>query len=139
VERNGAAARGAERATTVIGRSIVIKGELLGAEALRIDGRIEGDLRCSVLDIGESGSVEGAIEARAVRVLGILDGRVATDELVVGARGRVSGEIRYERLSVAAGGQIHGRMSCGPGDAARAPPAAKDAAPPGDAVHVYIE
>ena len=58
-----------EQAT--IGRTLVIKGEISGAEALYIDGRIEGKISLpdNRVTIGRNGSVQANITAREVVVM----------------------------------------------------------------------
>ena len=55
-----------------IGRTLVIKGEISGSEALYIDGRIEGKITMpdSRVTIGRNGKVDASIQAREVVVMG---------------------------------------------------------------------
>jgi hypothetical protein len=64
-----------EQAT--IGRTLVIKGEISGAEALYVDGRIEGKISLpeNRVTIGRNGSVQANITAREVVVMGKVNGK----------------------------------------------------------------
>ena len=55
-----------------IGRTLVIKGEISGSEALYIDGRIEGKITMpeSRVTIGRNGKVDASIQAREVVIMG---------------------------------------------------------------------
>ena len=55
-----------------IGRTLYIKGEVSGSEALYIDGRIEGKITMpdSRVTIGRNGKVDATIHAREVVVMG---------------------------------------------------------------------
>ena len=59
----------AEQAT--IGRSIVIKGEITGAETLYIDGRVEGSIKLpeNRVTVGRNGVVLASVAAREVVVI----------------------------------------------------------------------
>src|SRR4029077_20822280 len=60
----------ADQAT--IGKSLVIKGEVTGAESLYIDGRVEGSINLAGnrVTIGRNGVVAANINAREIVVLG---------------------------------------------------------------------
>ena len=99
-----------EQAT--IGRSLVIKGEIIGAEALYIDGRVEGKI--SVPDfrvtIGRNGSV-AAISAREVIVMGKVHGNVVcTDRIEVRSEGSLIGDVITQRISVEEGALLKGNV-----------------------------
>src|ERR1700688_3540994 len=79
-----------EQAT--IGRSLVIKGELSGSEALYIDGRIEGKITMpdNRVTIGRNGSVQANIVAREVVVMGKVSGNIeCSDRVDIRGEGQV--------------------------------------------------
>ena len=68
-----------------IGRTLVIKGEISGSEALYIDGRIEGKITMpeSRVTIGRNGKVDASICAREVVVMGKVNGNIECSDRVV--------------------------------------------------------
>ena len=64
------AAPSLEQAT--IGRTLVIKGEVSGAEALYIDGRVEGTISFpeSRVTIGRNGNVAANVNAKELVIMG---------------------------------------------------------------------
>jgi cytoskeletal protein CcmA (bactofilin family) len=101
----------AEQAT--IGRSIVIKGEVSGAEALYIDGRIEGSIHLADqrVTIGRNGVVAASIHAREVVVMGKVEGNVnCTERVDVRAEGALTGDVVSPRISVEDGAIIKGSI-----------------------------
>src|ERR1700686_5374838 len=77
-----------EQAT--IGRTLVIKGELSGSEALYIDGRVEGKISLpdNRVTIGRNGSVQANIIAREVVVMGKVNGNIeCTDRVDIRSEG----------------------------------------------------
>jgi cytoskeletal protein CcmA (bactofilin family) len=95
---------------SVIGADITITGNIEASVDLHIEGRVQGDVRCATLILGESSSVNGSIFADRVRVSGIVDGAIETKDLAVEATARVTGDITYDRLRVANGGMLEGQM-----------------------------
>lgn len=100
-----------EQAT--IGRSMVIKGELSGAEALYIDGRIEGSIHFADnrVTIGRNGSVTANIEAKEVVIMGEVKGNIeCTDRLDIRSEGSLIGDVVTRRISVEDGAMMKGSV-----------------------------
>lgn len=94
-----------------IGRTLVIKGEISGSEALYIDGRIEGKITMpdSRVTIGRNGKVDASIQAREVVVMGKVTGNIeCSDRVDIRAEGSVSGDISTARISVEDGAALKG-------------------------------
>jgi cytoskeletal protein CcmA (bactofilin family) len=59
-----------------IGRSLVIKGEITGAESLFIDGRVEGTINFpdNRVTVGRNGNVAANITAKEIVIMGKVQG-----------------------------------------------------------------
>lgn len=91
------------------GQSIVIKGEVSGAEDLVIAGRVEGKIRLDgcALTLAPGSQVVGEIEAGTIIVSGTIDGSVvASKRLEARATALIEGDISTPVLLVAEGAQI---------------------------------
>lgn len=102
---------GAEELMSVIGNGIVVTGNIKAEVDLHIEGRVEGDVHCATLILGERGSVTGNIFAVRVRVSGMVEGGVQTTDLAIESTARVNGDVTYSRLRIANGGIIAGSMT----------------------------
>jgi cytoskeletal protein CcmA (bactofilin family) len=94
-----------------IGRTLVIKGEISGSEALYIDGRIEGKIILpeSRVTIGRNGKVDASIQAREVVIMGKVTGNIeCSDRVDIRAEGSVSGDISTVRITVEDGAALKG-------------------------------
>ena len=126
-----------EQAT--IGRTLVIKGELSGAEALYIDGRVEGKISLPDhrVTIGRNGSAQANITAREVVVMGKVNGNIdCSDRVDIRAEGSVTGDVSTMRISVEDGAVLKGGIQVKSGEQkhqaqsqAKSPEAPKPAAP----------
>ena len=106
-------ARSFERDIVNIGKSIVIKGELNGSEDLTIEGQVEGTIQLSdhVLTIGPNGRIKAQVFAKAVIVLGEVNGNVtATDKVAIRDNGSVDGDISSPRVAIAEGAHFRGSV-----------------------------
>ena len=101
------AARGDNR--SVITDDIRITGDLDGGGDLRIDGAVEGNIRCHGLTIGESGRVEGEIAADIVEIGGRFNGKITTRVLTLTHSAKVDGSLSVsESLAIEAGAHFEG-------------------------------
>lgn len=106
---------------TSLGRTIVVKGELVAREHLIIEGRFEG--RLSVPDhdlaIGRHAVVTAEIFAGSVTVLGTAKGQLtATEAVELRPTASVEGEIVSARLAIDEGAYFRGRVDPKRADAA---------------------
>jgi cytoskeletal protein CcmA (bactofilin family) len=98
---------------SVIGPTLVFKGELSADEDLVIEGTIEGTIahHKKNLTIGAKGRVSADIHASSVLVEGQLDGDIHSDGLVSLAKGAtVNGNINCARLVLQDGARFNGRI-----------------------------
>jgi cytoskeletal protein CcmA (bactofilin family) len=107
------ARRQIERDIVNIGKSVVIKGELNGSEDLTIEGHVEGkiELKDHVLTIGPNGKIKAQVFAKAVIVLGEVNGNVtATEKVDIRDGGSVDGDIVSPRVAIAEGAHFRGSV-----------------------------
>ena len=100
-----------EQAT--IGRTLVIKGEISGAESLFIDGRVEGTINIpeNRVTIGRNGVVAADVNAREVVIMGKVQGNVICgDRLDIRSDGSVTGDVVVQRISVEDGAILKGSV-----------------------------
>jgi len=98
---------------TLIGKSIVIKGEVSCDGDLYIDGQVEGTIgpKGNRLTIGPNGRVRANVIASALVVQGKLEGNVQASERVdIKQSAIVVGDIVTQRISIEEGAQIKGSV-----------------------------
>jgi cytoskeletal protein CcmA (bactofilin family) len=99
--------------STVIGKSVIIRGELSGNEDLYIDGDVEGTVTLpeSRLTIGPNAKVRADISVRDVIIFGHLTGNVkASGRVDLRQSAFVSGDISAGRLSIEESAVLTGRV-----------------------------
>lgn len=132
-------AAGSPTEQATIGRSLVIKGEVTGAESLYIDGRIEGSINVSDhrVTVGRNGNVAANILAREVVIMGKVKGNIqCSDRLDIRSEGSLTGDVTTQRISVEDGAILKGSVQVRAADGKSIPgqgqskPAAFDAPKP---------
>jgi cytoskeletal protein CcmA (bactofilin family) len=99
--------------STVIGKSVIIRGELSGNEDLYIDGDIEGTITLpeSRLTVGPNAQVRADVSAREVVIFGHLAGNIkATGRVDLRQSALVKGDILAGRLSIEESAVLTGRV-----------------------------
>jgi cytoskeletal protein CcmA (bactofilin family) len=98
---------------SVLGKSLVFKGELTANEDLLIQGRVDGSIThtASTLTIGAHGDVKADITARRVIVQGKLEGDIrASESVVVEVSANVRGNIVAPRVTLKDGAKFRGSI-----------------------------
>jgi len=97
----------------MIGKSLLIKGEITGSESLYIEGKVEGsiDLPADHVTVGRNGRVSANIAARDIIVLGeVLGSCKASDHLDIRSEGSLYGDVVVSRISVEDGAFLTGSI-----------------------------
>jgi cytoskeletal protein CcmA (bactofilin family) len=104
------------RSVSVIGPTLVFKGELSADEDLVIQGTIEGTIahHKKNLTVGKEGRVKADINAAAVVIEGQVDGDIHGDDYVELAKSAVvRGNIYCPRIKMADGARFNGSIDMG--------------------------
>ena len=102
---------GSANPKVIIGKSIVVKGELSGSEDLTVEGQVEGKiaLKQHVLTVGVHGRIRAQVFAKSVVVLGEVIGNIeATEKVTIRNEGTVEGDIKAPRVAIAEGAKFRG-------------------------------
>ena len=94
-----------------IGRTLVVKGEVTGAESIFIDGHVEGTISFPNhrVTIGRNGNVAASITAKELVIMGKVQGNVeCADRLDIRSEGVLSGDVITHRFSVEEGAILKG-------------------------------
>ena len=92
-----------------------IIGTIITDSDMRVDGTIEGDVKCSgKLVIGEHGLVKGTVECQNAEIMGKLDGKIEVKyALALRATSNLKGEITTGTLMVEPNAMFNGTCQMG--------------------------
>jgi cytoskeletal protein CcmA (bactofilin family) len=118
----------------VLGKSVIVKGQIYSREDLTIDGEVEGSVECQEhrLTIGPNGRVKAGVKAREVVVLGTIHGDVETsDKIEIRKDAKLVGDIKTARIGIEDGAYFKGNIDIvRPEPKVAAAPAKPAAVPP---------
>jgi cytoskeletal protein CcmA (bactofilin family) len=116
----------------VLGKSVIVKGQIISREDLTIDGEVEGtvELHEHRLTIGGNGRVKASVKARELVVLGTIQGDVeTTDKIDIRKDAKLVGDIKTARIVIEDGAYFKGNIDIVRPEAAKpAPTPAKPSA-----------
>ncbi len=97
----------------ILGKSVIVKGQIFSREDLTIDGEIEGtvELQEHRLTVGPNGKVMAAIKAREICIIGTVNGNVeASDKIDIRKDAKLVGDIRTARIVIEDGAYFKGNI-----------------------------
>ncbi len=96
----------------IVGRDIVINGEINSCDRLVVEGRVEASMKdCREIEIAKTGTFKGQVEFDRADISGTFEGDLTAREyLVVRATGRITGKVKFGELEIERGGQIVGEV-----------------------------
>jgi cytoskeletal protein CcmA (bactofilin family) len=101
---------------TAVGRHIRVQGHLTATEHVIIEGVFEGDIVVPDhgVAIGGAGHLRGDLSARAITVLGRVDGNLTASALIeLRSTAVVAGRLVSPRLSIEEGARFQGTVDAG--------------------------
>ena len=109
-------AHGSEKVETIIGKGVVIQGDLIYSGGLYIEGRVIGKVLAnnaidSLLTLAPEGSVDGEIRASNAIISGRLLGDIhSTERIELTETAQIQGNIHYKLLEITAGATVSGQL-----------------------------
>ena len=98
--------------STIIGEGFTFIGEVQGSSAIRIEGKIIGNVNVDGgIVLGEKGIIEGDINTKSAVIFGTINGNVKTSQLEIKNSGFVNGDITTNTLEIELGAQYNGKLN----------------------------
>ena len=94
---------------SVISAGDSIIGDLVSSTAIDIFGKIEGNLKCNVINIRDEGVISGMISANYTKISGAFTGSIVSKIVHISATGIVSADISYGILISEEGAKLTGK------------------------------
>jgi len=118
--------------SAVIGKSVVIKGQIYSREDLVVDGELEGTIEAHEhrITVGPNGKIQANLKGREVVLLGQVHGNVeATDKIEIRKDARLVGDIKTARIVIEDGAYFKGSIDISKAEPKAAPQPQRPAGP----------
>lgn len=100
----------------IVGREIVLSGQITSCDRLVVEGRVEASLtETRAVEIAETGHFKGSAEIESAEIAGRYEGTLTVRErLFIRSTGKVNGKVTYGQIEIEPGGEIAGEIHVGP-------------------------
>src|SRR5215471_3838595 len=98
----------ASEATSSISSGLSIAGKIFGQGKLGIFGQVQGEVRASIVEIGEGAQVEGDIVAEELTIGGRVKGAIHANRVKLTSTAVVEGDIYHRSLAIEENAQFEG-------------------------------
>ena len=93
---------------SVIASDVRIVGDIIAQGEIQVDGKVDGDIICATLVIGEGARISGEVSAGLVKVHGELVGKINASVVSIARSACVQGDVTHESLEIEAGARLEG-------------------------------
>ncbi len=97
-------------APSVLSTDLFVTGNLKSESGLKIEGRIDGDIRAQLIQVGEKAIVKGQVAAEEIVVNGRIKGKIRGIRVRLNNGSRVEGDIVHETIAIEAGAHFEGTV-----------------------------
>lgn len=104
---------GDESINSILGAEISVQGDISFRGKVRVDGKINGNVKGEYLILGESGKINGDIEANSLICYGEITGNIKVEKLSVQKTSFINGKIETNDLFVDSGASLNSEVRAG--------------------------
>jgi cytoskeletal protein CcmA (bactofilin family) len=105
---NGGGAGQRRLAPSILSEGFRVEGDIACTGEVHIGGTLSGNLTAGKITIGETGSVNGTVEAETAVINGSLSGRLVAVDVVLGRASHVTADIVYCSMRIEPGAVFEG-------------------------------
>ncbi|GIX14380.1 MAG: hypothetical protein KatS3mg118_2339 [Paracoccaceae bacterium] len=98
-------------APSVLSSDLTVRGNVITAGDIQVEGTVEGDIRAHLLTVGESATIKGEIVADDVVVNGRVVGKLRGIKVRLTSTARVEGDIIHKTIAIESGAHFEGSVS----------------------------
>ena len=100
-----------DKVESIIGGQSEITGDLNIKGTLQVDGYVKGQVKADCVVLTESSRIKGDITANKIIVSGRVEGNLKAEEAIeIMPKGKVIGDVFTNKISVAEGGELNGKV-----------------------------
>ena len=80
-----------------VGETLQLEGDLRSSGSIDVAGLINGNVFVSEINITETGSVRGGLEASNVEINGHVEGKITADSVIIGKTAIIKGDVFFRK------------------------------------------
>ncbi|ODR98866.1 hypothetical protein AUC68_06700 [Methyloceanibacter methanicus] len=94
---------------SIIGEDLTIEGNVSSKGEIQVDGKIQGDVKCGSLLLGDKAEVNGSVLSEDVVIRGKVVGSIRGLRVTLQSQSHVEGDIYHQSLAIEQGAYFEGK------------------------------
>ena len=95
---------------SLLSSDLFIKGNLTTSGDIQIEGEVEGNIKASLLTVGQNAKIRGEINTNELIINGFVSGTIRSKKVTLNSSAKVEGDIIHSTIAIETGAHFEGSI-----------------------------
>ena len=95
---------------SLLSTDLLIKGNLTTSGDIQIEGEVEGNIKASLLTVGQNAKITGEINTNELIINGFVSGTIRSKKVTLTSSAKVEGDIIHNTIAIETGAHFEGSI-----------------------------
>ena len=95
---------------SLLSTDLFIKGNLTTTGDIQIEGEVEGNIKASLLTVGQNAKIKGEINTNELIINGFVSGTIRSKKVTLTSSAKVEGDIIHNTIAIETGAHFEGSI-----------------------------
>ena len=95
---------------SLLSKDLFIKGNLTTSGDIQIEGEVEGNIKASLLTVGQNAKIKGEINTNELIINGFVSGTILSKKVTLTSSAKVEGDIIHNTIAIETGAHFEGSI-----------------------------
>ena len=95
---------------SLLSSDLFIKGNLTTSGDIQIEGEVEGNIKASLLTVGQNAKIKGEINTNELIINGFVSGTIRSKKVTLTSSAKVEGDIIHNTIAIETGAHFEGSI-----------------------------
>jgi cytoskeletal protein CcmA (bactofilin family) len=95
---------------SLLSTDLFIKGNLTTSGDIQIEGEVEGNIKASLLTVGQNAKIKGEINTNELIINGFVSGTIRSKKVTLTSSAKVEGDIIHNTIAIETGAHFEGSI-----------------------------
>ena len=97
-------------APSILSSDLNVQGNLLTDGDIQIEGEVEGNIKASLLTVGQNAKIKGEINTNELIINGFVSGTIRSKKVTLTSSAKVEGDIIHNTIAIETGAHFEGSI-----------------------------
>ena len=94
---------------SLVGETMQLDGDMRSSGSIDVAGLVNGNVFVTEMNVTETGSIRGSVEATSIEIDGHIEGKITADSIIIGKSAVIKGDVFFRKtLKTEEGADIDG-------------------------------